>query len=132
MWAEPSVSGIATFNLWRRLVDPQPLFCPKENCPSRGVVGAGNLKPHDSDHNRWKCKVCEQTFSGRAGTPFFGLKSDPQLFVWVVTLLAYGCPPQAIVAAFRLDERTVFDWQRHARASIANGCMRRWFNSRRI
>lgn len=95
-------------------MDPQPLFCPKENCPSRGVVGAGNLKPHHSGRNRWKCKVCNQTFSGRAGTPFFGLKSDPQLFVWVVTLLAFGCPPQAIVAAFRLDERTVFDWQRRA------------------
>ena len=28
----------------------------------------------------------------------------------VVTLLAYGCPCQAIVAAFDLDERTVRDW----------------------
>jgi len=29
-------------------------------------------------------------------------------------LLAYGCPLQAIVAAFGLDERTVVDWQRRA------------------
>lgn len=28
----------------------------------------------------------------------------------VVTLLAYGCPVQAIVMAFGLDERTVRDW----------------------
>jgi IS1 family transposase len=28
----------------------------------------------------------------------------------VVTLLAHGCPLQAIVAGFRLDERTVADW----------------------
>jgi hypothetical protein len=34
--------------------------------------------------------------------------------VLVVTLLAYGCPPQAIVAAFGLDERTVFAWQQKA------------------
>lgn len=93
---------------------PQPLFCPIETCPSRGVLGAGNLKIHDSLRNRWKCRVCQKTFSGRTGTPFFGLKSDPQMFVWVVTLLAFGCPPQAIVAAFGLDERTVFDWQRRA------------------
>jgi hypothetical protein len=33
----------------------------------------------------------------------------------VVTLQAYGCPVQAIVKAFGLDERTVSDW--HARAS---------------
>ena len=47
-------------------------------------------------------------------TPFFGLKTEAQIFVWVVTLLAFGCPPQAVVAAFGLDERTVFDWQRRA------------------
>lgn len=34
----------------------------------------------------------------------------------VVTLLAHGCPPQAIVAAFGLDERTVADWQQRAAA----------------
>ncbi len=32
----------------------------------------------------------------------------------VLTLLAYGCPVQAIVAAFQLDERTVWDWQTRA------------------
>jgi len=32
----------------------------------------------------------------------------------VVTLLAYGCPVQAIVAAFDLDERTVARWQKEA------------------
>jgi len=34
--------------------------------------------------------------------------------IQVVTLLAYGCPSQAIVAAFGLDERTVMDWQHRA------------------
>jgi translation elongation factor EF-4 len=29
----------------------------------------------------------------------------------VVTLLAYGCPVQAIVIVFGLDERTVLSWQ---------------------
>jgi hypothetical protein len=32
----------------------------------------------------------------------------------VVTLLAHGCPLQAIEVAFGFDERTVADW--HARA----------------
>jgi hypothetical protein len=32
----------------------------------------------------------------------------------VLTLLAYGCPVQAIVKAFGLDERTVCDWHRRA------------------
>ena len=32
----------------------------------------------------------------------------------MVTLVANGCPLQAIVAAFALDERTVARWQREA------------------
>jgi hypothetical protein len=34
--------------------------------------------------------------------------------VTVVTLLAYGCPVQAIVAAFSSDERTVARWRRES------------------
>jgi transposase-like protein len=33
------------------------------------------------------------------------------LVILVVTLLAYGCPVQAIVMAFGFDERTVLSWQ---------------------
>jgi transposase-like protein len=40
----------------------------------------------------------------------YGLKKDANLFVLVLTLLMHGCPVQAIVAAFGLDERTVRAW----------------------
>ncbi|HZO87487.1 MAG TPA: hypothetical protein VFB38_04050 [Chthonomonadaceae bacterium] len=95
-------------------MNPQPSFCPNLACPSRGVIGAGNLRVHDSLRNRWRCTVCHKTFSGRKGTPFYGLKTDPQRVVWGVALRAYGCPPKAIVAAFGLDERTVADGQKRA------------------
>jgi transposase-like protein len=36
------------------------------------------------------------------------------VIVIVVTLLAYGCPVQAIVKAFGLDERTVASWRDRA------------------
>ncbi len=45
-----------------------------------------------------------------------GLRKPEELIVIVVTLLAYGCPPQAIVHAFELDERTVGRWQERAGA----------------
>ncbi len=38
---------------------------------------------------------------------FAGLRKPTDVIVIVVTLLAYGCPVQAIVHAFGLDERTV-------------------------
>jgi transposase-like protein len=42
------------------------------------------------------------------------LRHAPELVIQVITLLAYGCPIQAIVKAFGLDERTVCDWHRRA------------------
>lgn len=43
-----------------------------------------------------------------------GLRTDEETVQRVVTLLASGCPLQAIVHAFDLDERTVAAWQRRA------------------
>jgi transposase-like protein len=43
-----------------------------------------------------------------------GLRKPTELIVIVVTLLAYGCPIQAIVHAFQLDERTVASWRDRA------------------
>ncbi len=45
---------------------------------------------------------------------FEGLRKPTELIVIVVTLLAYGCPLQAIVHAFGLDERTVAAWRDRA------------------
>jgi len=43
-----------------------------------------------------------------------GLRKPSELIVIVVTLLAYGCPIQAIVHAYGLDERTVASWRDRA------------------
>jgi hypothetical protein len=45
-----------------------------------------------------------------------GLRKPTELIVMVVTLLAYGCPVQAIVKAFGLDELTVACWRDRAGA----------------
>lgn len=45
---------------------------------------------------------------------FAGLRKPNEVIVIVVTLLAYGCPTQAIVHAFGLDERTVARWRDRA------------------
>lgn len=43
-----------------------------------------------------------------------GLRTDEGTVMKVVALLSYGCPVQAIVFAFGLDERTVAAWQQRA------------------
>jgi transposase-like protein len=92
------------------------LFCPNEDCPARGKIGAGNIVSHGKKRERYKCKVCRRTFSAHQGTMFEGLRKSAELIVIVVTLLSYGCPPQAIVHALDLDERTRARWQKRAGA----------------
>ena len=50
---------------------------------------------------------CNKTFADTFSTPLHHLKSDAALVALVLTLLAYGCPTQAVVHAYNLDERTV-------------------------
>src|SRR5215211_1777640 len=49
-------------------------------------------------------------FAATVDTPFYRLHKPAELAVVVLTLLSHGCPTQAIVAAFGLDERTVARW----------------------
>jgi len=69
---------------------------------------------HEKKRRRYRCRVCKQTFSERRGTMFEGLRKPIELITIVITLLSYGCPVQAIVQAFGLDERTVAEWRDRA------------------
>ena len=89
-------------------------FCPNSACRARGKIGQGNIVVHGRKRPRYKCKTCGRTFSAKTGTTFAGLRKPTALIVIVVTLLSYGCPLQAIVHAFGLDERTVASWRDRA------------------
>jgi len=95
-------------------MNPQELFCPMMACPARGQVGKGNIHVHSLEDKRCLCDVCGQTFTTSKGTIFYRLRTNPETVMCVIVLLAYGCPIQAIVKAFLLDERTVRDWQKRA------------------
>jgi len=91
-------------------MNPQEQFCPNVGCHASGRVGGGNIVVHSQKQQRYKCKCCGKTFSETHGTSLYRVKKASELFVLVVTLLSHGCPVQAIVAAFELDERTVKSW----------------------
>lgn len=95
-------------------MSPQPLFCLNLDCPSRGKIHAGNICVHNGLEDRFRCRTCGTTFPLSKGTVFYRLKTDPEKVILVLTLLAHGCPLQAIVAAFGLDARTVANWQKKA------------------
>ena len=82
-------------------------FCSNVHCAKRGLIGQGNLKLHSRKEGRLGCTECQRTFSATTGTAFFGLKKEAELYQTTSTLLTWGCPIQAIVQTFGIDERTV-------------------------
>ena len=95
-------------------MNPQTQFCHTLDCPTRGMVGQGNIRIFSRKPQRYDCKVCGKTFTATKGTPFYRLRTAVDLVTLVLTLLVHGCPLQAIVAAFGFDERTVADWPQRA------------------
>src|SRR3990172_2616764 len=96
-------------------MDPQRQFCNNRDCPARGQVGQGNIRILSQQERRYECALCGRTFVETKGTPFYRLRTPPEVVTIVITLLCHGCPPQGIVAAYGFDERTVASWQAKAR-----------------
>ncbi len=92
-----------------------PPLCPERAvCPNAACGASSRIGVHSYTQRRYKCHTCGKTFADTVGTPLYGLKSPLWVVRIVVTLLAFGCPIPAIVAAFGLDERTITAWQQKA------------------
>jgi transposase-like protein len=80
------------------------------DCPARGQTGEGNIRIHSRKRARYRCLVCDKTFSERAGTIFFRRRTDEETITRVVTLVSHGCPIPAVEAAFGFQAQTVREW----------------------
>ena len=109
-------------------MNPHDMFCPYRDCPSHAQPGSDHIVCHSRKERRYRCRRCRRTFVERKGTPYYRLHTPEATLTCVMTLLAHGCPPQALVAAFGLEERTVagfhyifskraFEWLRAGRKS---------------
>jgi transposase-like protein len=97
-------------NARRSVMNPTTVFCPNLACPARGQTGQGNIRIHSCTDQRFLCPECHKTCSATQGTALYRLRTPAETVSLVVTLLAHGCPLQAIVVAFGYDERTVACW----------------------
>lgn len=88
---------------------PEKVVCPNSDCGASGRIGV-----HSHKERRYICHGCKRTFADTTGTLLYRLKQPLDLVLVVLTLLAYGCPTRALIAAFGLDERTIAAWQRKA------------------
>ena len=97
-------------------MDPREQCCHNRDCWAYGRRGEGHIRIHSLQERRYRCERCGQTFSATKGTALYRAHKPPEAVEQVVTLLAHGCPVQAIVAAFGWDERTVARYQAEAGA----------------
>lgn len=95
-------------------MNPHQAFCVNPECCAKGQQGKGNIGIHSREEKRYICHECKETFSESKGGFFYRLRTEPKIVVLVLTLMAYGCPLQAIVKGFGFDERTVKRWWKKA------------------
>ncbi len=88
-------------------MDPQEQCCHNPACWAYGRAGEGHIVIHSRRERRYRCVRCGKTCRATRGTALYRAHKATDVVVRVVTLLAHGCPPQALVAAFGWDERTV-------------------------
>ena len=97
-------------------MDPQEQCCHNRDCWAYGQRGEGHIRIHSLQERRYRCDRCGTTFSATKGTALYRAHKPVATVEQVVTLLAHGCPVQAIVAAFGWHERTVARYQAEAGA----------------
>jgi transposase-like protein len=97
-------------------MDPTTTCCPNLAGPARGQTGQGTMGIHSCTDKRCLCPECPKTCSATQGTAGSRLRTSAETVSLVVTLMAHGCPRQAIVGACGSDERTGACWL--ARAGV--------------
>lgn len=95
-------------------MDPTTTCGPHPACPARGQGGQGTIGLHSRQDKRFIGTECDKTFSATKGTACSRLRTPAETIALVLTLLAHGCPLQAIVGAVGCDERTVAAWEARA------------------
>ena len=81
-------------------MDPATPCCPDLACPARGHTGPGNIRLHSCQAHRFMGTECHKTCSATQGPALYRLRTSAETRRLVVTLMAHGCPRQALVVAF--------------------------------
>ena len=92
-------------------MNTQDAACPNPECPNKGIQAAETISIHSKKEKRFRCRKCGRTFVTTYGTMFYRRHYDEDFICQVLSLVGQGCPVQAIVKTFEIDERTVSNWQ---------------------
>ena len=77
-------------------MDPTTTFLPQYGVSRQSQTGQGNIGIQARKARRFICTQCRKTFAATYGTVFYRLRTAGDLVALIMTLLALGCPVQAI------------------------------------
>jgi len=88
----------------------QHQYCDNPHCMCYSLVGKGNIKTHCRRKGQVYCNKCNRIFSVRKGTMFFGLRTDIEKIIKVLTLLSSGMGMNAVSKAECVTCDSIRDW----------------------
>ena len=87
-------------------MNPHERWCHNRCWRAYGRPREGHIVIHCQKERRYQCNRCRCTFSETTDTAFYRMHKPKWLVLAAVTLLAYGCPVQAIYRPpFFLDQQ---------------------------
>lgn len=107
-----------------RTIPTDHVCCPGEECscygifgpdPAHDIVGRGTYTTvHGEKRQMFECKVCGESFSETAGTPFFGLKTPTHTVCTALKELSEGLGVRAVARIHGVKPDTVLEWIKKA------------------
>lgn len=96
-------------------MNPQEQFCPYEDCPMYGRVGAGNIWRHGTyggnrGKKRFICRACGRTFSSTRGTMFYKLRTPRETILRALAMLVERGSIRGTARAMGVSKDTVCRW----------------------
>lgn len=94
--------------------------CLNPECPLHGQFGKGNITRHSfyitsqGRRRRYRCTLCEKTFSSTAGTPYYRLHKSRSTFDEVTKMTVEGVGISATGRIKNLAPDTVLRWREKA------------------
>ncbi|MGH2536744.1 MAG: transposase [Candidatus Promineifilaceae bacterium] len=92
-------------------------FCPNERCPRYGDIENGQMIRFGrtaKGTQRFRCRVCGQTFVETRGTLFYGKHTPRQDILETLALLAEGVRISSLSRAKGFKVDTILGWLRQA------------------
>jgi IS1 family transposase/transposase-like protein len=94
-------------------MDISTCYCRNRHCRLYGRTGEqAQLAFYDwhREAPRFRCRVCQQLVSARAGTAYAGIRTDEATYRYAATALAEGLALRATGRLFGLDKDTLCSW----------------------